>query len=276
MKERIGELLAASAPRDATNIMREYLQARILETLQARGAWSSIAFMGGTALRFLYRVPRFSEDLDFSLEDKTAGYDFANLIDAVRAQFEREGYAVEAKVGTRTAVNKAFIRFPGLEHEFGLSPHADQVFSVKIEVDTNPPAGAGVAVTMVRRFATLRLAHHDKPSLLAGKTAALLFREWIKGRDVYDLVWYLSDPTWPEPNEVLLMNACRQANRPDLTGEGHVWRDALVSRIREAPWDHVLSDAQRFLERPEDAWMLERDTVVSVLEQRGWAGRVES
>jgi hypothetical protein len=273
VKDHIAELLADSAPRDATNTIREYLQARILETLQARGAWNSIAFMGGTALRFLYRIPRFSEDLDFSLEDKTAGYDFANLIAAVRGHFVREGYVVEAKVGTRTTVNKAFIRFPGLEHELGLSAQPNQVFSVKIEVDTNPPAGAGVAVTMVRRFVTLRLAHHDKPSLLAGKTAALLLRDWIKGRDVYDLVWYLSDPTWPEPNESLLMDACRQANRPDLTGENRMWRDALVSRMREAPWDHVLSDAERFLERPEDAWMLERATVLSVLEQRGWAAR---
>jgi hypothetical protein len=271
MKERIAELVAASTPRNATNIMREYLQARILETLQERGAWSSIAFMGGTALRFLYRIPRFSEDLDFSLVDKTAGYDFAALIDAVRGQFEREGYAVETKAATRTAVNKAFITFPGLMHEFGLSSHADQVFSVKIEVDTDPPAGAGVAVTMVRRFATLRLAHHDKPSLLAGKTAALLLREWIKGRDVYDLVWYLSDPTWPEPNEELLGNACRQAHRPDLAAESSAWREALALRVSEAPWDHVLSDAQRFLERPEDAWMLERDAVLSVLQQRGWA-----
>lgn len=270
MKEYLAEIVAASAPRDATNTMREYLQARILETLQERGAWSSIAFMGGTALRFLYRIPRFSEDLDFSLEDRTAGYDFANLIDAVRSQFERQGYSVEARVATLTTVNKAYIRFPGLEHSFGLSPHASQVFSVKVKVDTSPPAGAGLDITTVRRFTTLRLTHHDKPSLLAGKTAALLLRGWIKGRDVYDLVWYLSDPTWPEPNEELLLNACRQANRLDLVQNDRVWRDALAERLREAPWDHVLADAERFLERREDAWMLERDTVLSVLSQRGW------
>ena len=120
----------------------------------------------------------------------------------------------EAKVSTRATVNKAFIGFPGLEHALGLSPHAERVFSVKIEVDTNPPAGARIEVTTVRRFATLRLAHHDKPSLLAGKTAALLLRDWIKGRDVYDLVWYLSDPTWPEPNEELLLNALPTSESP--------------------------------------------------------------
>jgi hypothetical protein len=270
MKEFLAEIVAASPRRDAANVMREYLQARVLQTLQERGAWRSIAFMGGTALRFLYGIPRFSEDLDFTLENRDAGYDFESLMSAVQAQFDREGYEAKAKVSARTTVNKAFIGFPGLEHAFGLSPHAAQVFSVKIEVDTNPPAGAGLEVTTVRRFATLRLAHHDRPSLLAGKMAALLLRDWIKGRDVYDLVWYLSDPTWPEPNEELLVNACRQASRPDLTGDDRKWRDALVSRLREAPWDHVLSDAQRFLERPEDSWMLERDTVLSVLASRGW------
>lgn len=271
MKDYLAQIVSAAAPRDATNTMREYLQARILETLQERGASSSIVFMGGTALRFLYRIPRYSEDLDFTLEDRNAAYDFESLMDAVRVSFEREGYAVEAKASTRTTVNKAFIRFPGLEYEFGLSPHADRVFSVKIEVDTDPPAGAGIEVTTVRRFITLRLAHHDKPSLLAGKTAALLLRDWIKGRDVYDLVWYLSDPTWPEPNEELLLDACRQAGRADLADGDRAWRDALAARIREAPWEHVLSDAQRFLERPDEAWMLERDTVLSVLAQRGWA-----
>jgi len=68
----------------------------------------------------------------------------------------------------------------------------------------------------VRRFVTLRLAHHDKPSLIAGKTAAVLCREWLKGRDIYDLVWYLSDPGWPEPNEVLLAGALRQAGMTGL------------------------------------------------------------
>ncbi len=272
MKEYLGQIVAASPPRDATNNMREYLQARILETLQERGAWNSLAFMGGTALRFLYRIPRFSEDLDFCLEDRDPGFEFAKLIDDVRSQFGHEGYAVESKIATRTAVNKAYIRFPGLEHSFGLSTHADQVFSVKIEVDTDPPAGAGLEVTTIRRFTTLRIAHHDKASLLAGKTAALLLRDWIKGRDVYDLVWYLSDPTWPEPNETLLANACLQANRPDLLGEQGVRRSALLARLEAAPWDHVLTDADRFLERPQDAWMLEKDTVLDVLRQRGWAG----
>ncbi|MHB9149864.1 MAG: nucleotidyl transferase AbiEii/AbiGii toxin family protein [Thermoleophilia bacterium] len=195
MKEYLRDIVDRSAPRDAVNVMREYLQARILESLQENGAWASMAFMGGTSLRFLYRLPRFSEHLDFTLETPSPGFDFLGLIGSARARFKKEGYRTEAKASTRTVVNRAFIRFPGLEHELGLSSRAEKALSVKVELDTRPPAGAGLEVTTVRRHATLRLAHHDKQSLLAGKIAALLSRGWIKGRDVYDLTWYLSDPT---------------------------------------------------------------------------------
>jgi hypothetical protein len=271
VKEYLSEIVAGASRRDAVNRMREYLQARILEILQERGAWRAVAFHGGTALRFLYRVPRFSEDLDFSLEDREAGFDFEELMGFVCSRFEHEGYVTQTKTATRTTVNKAFIRFPGLEHELGLSPHADKVFSVKVEVDTDPPAGAGIQITTVRRFVTLRLVHHDKATLLAGKIAAVLLREWVKGRDIYDLVWYLSDPDWPGPDAGYLDAALLQAGPAGATIRESGWSRALEARLRTVPWDHVLSDVERFLERPADTWMLDRDTVVSVVSERRWS-----
>lgn len=250
--------------------MREYLQSRVLLAMQERGAWSSLAFLGGTALRFLYLIPRFSEDLDFSLEGSRDSFDFGNLLAGVCRRLEGEAYQVELKAATQATVNKAFIRFQGLEYDMGLSPHRDQVFSVKVEVDTNPPAGAVLQMTTIQRYAVLRLAHHDEASLLAGKVCAVLLREWLKGRDVYDLVWYLANPQWPEPNEVLLAGAFKQAGREDLI-PGQRWKPALVDRVRNADWAPVLPDVERFLERPEDRWMLERETVLSVLQRRGWS-----
>jgi predicted nucleotidyltransferase component of viral defense system len=270
VKEYLREIVERSAPRDAVNIMREYLQARILESLQEGGAWASMAFRGGTSLRFLYLLPRFSEELHFALETPSSEFDFLGLIASARTRFEKEGYRTQAKASTRTVVNKAFIRFPGLEHELGLSDRAEKTLSVKIEVDTRPPTGAGLEVTTVRRHATLRLSHHDKSSLLAGKVAALLCRGWLKGRDVYDLVWYLSDPTWPEPNETLLTNALRQSGPAYPPAEVEGWKSALVRRLGEAPWDGVKADVERFLERPTEVWMVEREAVLGVMAQRGW------
>lgn len=196
MKEYLAHIVETHPGRDATNVMREYLQARILESLQVQGAWRSIAFMGGTALRFLYHLPRYSEDLDFSLEAPDQGFDLRTQMQATCARLEHEGYDVRARVATKVAVHKAFVSFPGLEHQMGLSTRTDKAFSIKVEVDTRPPEGAKLETTTVRRYATLRLTHHDKASLVAGKVAALICREWLKGRDVYDLVWYLSDPAW--------------------------------------------------------------------------------
>ena len=128
----------------------------------------------------------------------------------VKRALGREGYPIEVKVSDRKTVASAWIRFPGLPHDLGLSPHASQTLSIKVEVDTNPPPGARIETSVVRRHVTLHLCHHDKASLLAGKLHAVLSRPWAKGRDLYDLVWYLADRTWPAPNLDLLNAALAQ------------------------------------------------------------------
>ena len=103
-----------------------------------------LAFQGGTALRFLYGIRRHSEDLDFALERPGAGYDFRGYLEAIRADLDREGYRVElGRPSDRKVVHGAFVRFPGLLHEMGLSGHREEALSVKLEVDTRPPQGPG-------------------------------------------------------------------------------------------------------------------------------------
>lgn len=205
MKEYLAILVrAAATPLYARNTMREYLQARILAALQRAGAMIPLAFHGGTALRFLYDSQRYSEDLDFALEKARETYDFRTYLKMIQASMKTEGYMVELKVSDQKVVHSAFVRFPGLLHELALSPFRDEILAVKIEVDTNPPAGAGLTTTVVRRHVTLQLQHHDRASLLAGKLHAILQRPYTKGRDIYDLLWYLSDPSWPAPNLTLM------------------------------------------------------------------------
>ena len=155
---------------------REYLQARILLALQDHGAFTDWAFLGGTALRFLYRLPRYSEDLDFSLV--TAGGDgrFEALMRSARHDLAAEAYEVEVKVRTRSAVAVGLVKFRGLLHEARLSPHAGEVLAIRVEVDTNPPAGAQTETRLLRRFGMLNLLYHDRASLFAGKLHAVLTR----------------------------------------------------------------------------------------------------
>lgn len=266
MKEFLFSLVRSLPyPARGRNVAREYLQARILGSLQRSGAMIPLAFQGGTALRFLFSIPRFSEDLDFALERPEAGYDLRGWLKDVERTFAAEGYQVGIKVGDRRAVHSAFIRFYGLPYELELSRQPGEAFSVKIEVDTLPPAGAGLATTLVRRYETLQLQHHDRASLLAGKLHAVLQRPYAKGRDIYDLVWYLSDPEWPPPNLVLLRNALAQTGWTEPDAAAVNWREALLERLRGLDWERVQADARPFLERPEDRRLLTRENLERVV-----------
>ena len=266
MKAYVADLVSTSpTTAGAVNQVREYLQARILDGLQRAGAMTCLAFHGGTALRFLYSTLRYSEDLDFALERHPTRYDLTRYVGEVERPLLAERYVVDTTIDRARAVESASVRFPGLLHELGLSPHPNQVLWVKIEVDTNPPAGAGLAATVVRRHVTLHLQHHDRPSLLAGKLHAILQRPYTKGRDVFDLFWYLSDPAWPEPNLTLLNNALSQTG---WTGERLTeknWRELVANRLREVAWDRVADDVSPFVEPTADPSLLTFENVMQVL-----------
>ena len=268
MKEYLAELTQkASTPAQASNIAREYLQARILGMLQRAGAMIPLAFHGGTALRFLYSIPRYSEDLDFALERSRDHYDFRAYLRAILAEFKAEGYDVSIKVSDQKTVHSAFVRFPGLPYEVGLSPHRSEVLAVKIEVNTNPPPGAGLTTTVIRRYVILQLQHHDRASLFAGKMHDVLQRPYTKGRDLYDLLWYLSDPDWPPPNLTMLNNALQQTDwiGPRLTTEN--WRLTLRDRLLQLNWDRVLDDVRPLLAPGADPDLLTLENVMRPLER---------
>jgi predicted nucleotidyltransferase component of viral defense system len=196
----------------AIHLVREYLQARVLQSLQRAGAMQALAFHGSTSLRFLYDIPRYSEDLDFALELHPEAYDFRAYLQQIRRDFSAEAYTVDIKLNEKQVVHEAFVRFRGLLYELGLSGHVDEVLAIKVEVDTNPPSYAGLMTTPLNRHVPLNLQHHDPATLLAGKLSAILQRDYLKGRDIYDLWWYLNQPNWPEPN-LEYLNHCLQQGR---------------------------------------------------------------
>ncbi len=266
MKDFLAELVrTAPTPGHGRNMAREYLQARILGALQHAGAMIPLAFHGGTALRFLYSIARYSEDLDFALERDKSRYDFRAYLKTIKAHLAVEGYVIEFKVSDKKVVHSAFARFPELLYELGLSSHRGEVLAIKIEVDTNPPAGAALTTSVVRRHTTLQLQHHDRASMLAGKMHALLQRSYLKGRDLYDLLWYLSDPDWPAPNLILLNNALRQTDWKGKPLSEDDWRQAVSERLRTLEWRRVVDDVKPFLEPSTDPKLLTRENILRVL-----------
>jgi hypothetical protein len=247
---------------------REYLQARILLALQDSGAFSNWAFVGGTALRFLYHLPRYSEDLDFSLAPPNGEAGFIKHMESVRTDLLAETYEVEIRTRRGEAVAAALVKFRGLLHELELSPHPDEVFMVKVEIDTRPPGGANTETRLVRRFIMLNLHHYDRPSLLAGKLHAILSRKYTKGRDLYDLAWYLSDPDWPEPNLTQLNNALRQTDWKGPVASSENWRGLVAEKLESIDWKAALMDVSPFLERREDADLVSKTTILPLLKKR--------
>lgn len=254
-------------PHHARYVVREYLQARTLECLQDSGAFVTWAFLGGTALRFLYSVPRFSEDLGFSTIGPGTEDRFFPLMEKVKSRFAAEGYDVTVKIKSGKAVKAAFIKFSGLLYELGLSPLPSEVISIKTEIDTNPPDGALLETSIVRRHVLLHLQHYDKSSLLAGKLHALLTRRYTKGRDIYDLLWYLSDRTWPGPNLGLLNNALRQTGWTGGEVTESNWRERVGIRMTQLDWPTAVADVKPFLEKKSDIQMLTAQNLIKLLQE---------
>ncbi|MBC8468995.1 MAG: nucleotidyl transferase AbiEii/AbiGii toxin family protein [Planctomycetes bacterium] len=266
MKDYLRQLIDAIEDTNlARCITREYLQARFLECLQENGAFVNWVFVGGTSLRFLYQMRRFSEDLDFSLASPGIEDSFTELVKKAKASFQAEDYSVSIKAKTEKTVKSAFIKFDGLLFEIGLSPHRSEVISIKVEIDTNPPSGANLQTSIVRRHCLLNLQHYDKGSLLAGKLHALLTRKYVKGRDAYDLMWYLSDRTWPEPNIVLLNNALKQTGFSGAEMTATNWRKEIALKVSEYDWLKVIADVHPFIERQEDLKILTKQNLIKLL-----------
>ena len=245
LKTQIEEALTVETQR---GIVREYLQMRILQSLQNAGAMIPLAFHGGTALRILYQLPHYSEDLDFALErHPEEQYNFRKYLLAIQRDLEAETYDVEIKLSDQKVVHSAFVRFRGLFHQLGISPHQTEVLAIKLEIDTNPPAHAELNTSFVEHHVPVHLQHHNQASLLAGKLHAILQREYVKGRDWYDLFWYLHQPHWASPNIEMLNDALSQSHwtRGAVTGDN--WKSFVLERLISLDWDRVTDDVQRFL-----------------------------
>jgi predicted nucleotidyltransferase component of viral defense system len=248
------------------NIMREYLQAYILRIMHDEGVFRSTAFLGGTALRFLYNLPRFSEDLDFSIVKKNK-YKFTQIVKKIKAELELSGYNISVSYNDEKIVNDAFIKFEGLMYEIGISPIREQKFSIKIEMDTNSPKGANLTTQIVTKYFPISFLSYDLSSLFAGKLHALFSRKYTKGRDFFDIGWYLSKWTELTPNIVLLNNALKQTHWKEKLLAQKTWRDYLYQVVKKANWIKVKKDVENFLENPLDLNIFTQTNVLKLIKR---------
>jgi predicted nucleotidyltransferase component of viral defense system len=246
--------------------MREYLQAYILRVMHDDGFFRRAAFLGGTALRFLYGLPRYSEDLDFSLSDEK-GYAFDTLMKKIKKELTLAGYDADISYSDDKTVHSAMIKFEKLMFEAGLSPMASQKFSIKIDVDTRPPEGAILKTDVANKYFPITFLSYDAPSLFAGKIHALLSRKYTKGRDFFDLGWYLSRWKGFVPNMALLRNALIQTSWPKDMPTEETWRILLAGVVKNTNWNKVKEDVENFLENPADLKVFTQENVLQLVEK---------
>lgn len=260
--------LAASVadPGRKLNLLREYLQAFTLRALHEEEAFLSLAFVGGTALRFLEGLPRFSEDLNFCLVDEAA-YAPLRWLKTLETQLRLAGYQVTIRWNDQKTVNTAWLRFSQLLYQAGIAPRPEEDLSIKLEIDTRPPAGASVKRSVVTRHATFVLCHYTLESLMAGKLHAILSRPYPKGRDWFDLIWYLSHRPPITPNLPLLQNALDQTQGKG-SFQARRWPSSVKKKLLEIDVEALAREVSVFLERPADRALLTRENLVAALSAR--------
>lgn len=240
----IEKLSSISSVEEKYNTLREFLQSLVLKEIETQGHVKNIAFVGGTALRFLYGLKRFSEDLDFSLVQKE-NFSFEKLLSDITRSFDSWGIKVETKPKTVRTVISSFLKFSDLMYEHGLSHRKDHKFLIKFEIDCNPPSGFVTELSFNQRYLPMNLFHYNEPSLFAGKLHAVLFRQYTKGRDFYDLMWFLGRGT--SPNLPLLENAIFQTTGNKIKLTVPELKKMLLKRINEADFVKIQEELKIFL-----------------------------
>lgn len=246
------------------NMLREHLQLLILKSLEELGYFKNLAFVGGTALRILYDLKRFSEDLDFCLVNNTK-YNFGDLMHKLEKRLLLENIAVSIKYKDKKTVASAFIKFDQLLHQLGLSMHADQKLMVKFEVDQNSPKGYQTMFTVINKEFLIGINHYDLPSLFAGKLHAVLCRKYAKGRDYYDLIWYLSKKV--KPNYRLLDQSILQTEHYDPKLNPEKLITALKEKVLSIDLQKLKHDVRPFLENATETKYFEAPILISLIDQ---------
>ncbi len=244
---------------DVYDALREIMQEIALAGLQRAGFFEKAAFYGGTSLRIFYNLDRFSEDLDFSLLEPDEKFSLEPYFDAVVKEFEALGISVsiqEKKKATASNVESAFLKSGTVWKELVLEDVVSQMgvgslpnVKIKIEVDRKPPLGFETEEKLLLRPFSFYVKCFKMPSLFAGKMHALLFRKWInrvKGRDWYDLEWYIKKGTPLDLDHFLL----RAQDSGDWQGETITEAQViqlLEEKIKSVNFTSVKEDVLRFI-----------------------------
>jgi predicted nucleotidyltransferase component of viral defense system len=258
---------------DTVRALREIMQQIALLGLWRSKFFENAAFYGGTAMRVLYGLDRFSEDLDFSLLKPMRQFNIAKYLAALQKELEGFGFDVLAEQrnkAVKSAVQSAFLKANTLNQLLVIETAEEimhevprgQVLKIKLEVDTDPPPGFSTQTKYLLQPIPFAVRVYALPDLFAGKMHAILCRKWkirVKGRDWYDLVWYAA--RHPELHLSHLEQRMRQSGHWEsneaLSAESF---DTLMhNAIERLEVDQARREVEPFVSNPDSLEVWSRD-----------------
>ncbi|MBQ2675130.1 MAG: nucleotidyl transferase AbiEii/AbiGii toxin family protein [Prevotella sp.] len=263
---------------DKKNGIKEVVQEIVLCGLSRAGFFKEAAFYGGTALRIFHGLDRFSEDLDFSLMAPNPGFDLPRYLPALERELAAYGFNFKVEDRAKAIdsdIRSAFLKGNTREHmlvfyadeRLARSFSGNDTIKIKFEVDTTPPAFA----TFERKYRLLPIPYevnlYDMLSLFAGKLHAVICRAWksrVKGRDLYDYVFYLSQGTPVNLRHLnaRLVDSGFDGAREDMTLEEI--KDILCRRFESIDYDQARQDVLPFIKNPVAVEIWSKDFFIAI------------
>ena len=262
----IKEWIAEYNPQNEEEIvaaLREIMQEITLAGLSRTDFFEKAAFYGGTALRIFYGLDRYSEDLDFSLLKPDSNFSIEPYFKAILDEFKSLGLTVsikEKKKTNQTAIDSAFLKAETIWQEIVLEDiikeigvRSNKTLKIKIEVDRQPPLNFKTEEKLLLRPFSFYVKCYTKSSLFAGKMHALLFRKWlnrVKGRDWYDLEWYIKKGIPLDVNHFLTRAKDTNDWQDDSISNEQII-ELLDTKIKSVSFSSIKEDVVRFIQNDD-------------------------
>jgi len=266
--------------------LREILQEIVLLGLYDAGFFKHAAFYGGTALRILHNLPRFSEDLDFSLLKSNTEFNLVPYEEVIISTLKSFGFDVTIEIKEKnnsSAIASAFVKGNTIEHLLNINApkditnkiHRDQAVKIKLEVDTNPPLEFETTNIIQLTPRPFSINAFTLPSLYAGKMHAILCRAWStrpKGRDWYDLVWYIANDVELDSIHLKsrLSQSCKylEENNIQIPSElsKEIIKNLLLQRIESLDVEKAKNDVQPFIKDMREIELWSKEFFMTVIE----------
>ena len=234
--------------------LREITQEIILASLGRTGFFNQAAFQGGTCLRIVHGLSRFSEDLEFTLLEPNQNFAWQEYLESVATNVISFGYQMEItdRHEIESTVKLAFLKDEAvgkiLQLRYAGKSSVLGKIRIKLEIDTNPPSGGQNEMKYLDFPFLSPITVQNPATLFAGKIHALLCRSYVKGRDWYDFIWYTARKT--PVNYQYLEEALNQSGplKNEKIKIDRTWlKEALYQKIKSIDWQEAKKDVRRFI-----------------------------